>query len=505
MALPPSERRDFRVFLFVLGSFLLFGLCFLSELWRVDKFFFTWLLFDRRLELDRITLRAWVGLGYEAGVFALVFIASLMLVAQFVLPVQTREERWGVIDRLWLYIQRWHGPAISIKNGLPVASPAEKDNQRHGPGVALVDSVSALALERDTPPTPDIDFKDRRGGLGGLLYWLEHDLRDYGLGLFALPLSNWRWFSVMFRRRWRQYQLTLRLARPRQPRQPKTSARVEGAGIVFTEANESVRATLDLRRQVRSRSNIKGLTRDGLEIQTTLNVTFTLDDQRSGSTAADRASFQRNEPPFRLNKRNAFHAVYGSPTSKNEDDEVRKWSDLPAFVASDIFRDLISTYTLDSLFRPNQDGDLPLDILRTQFDRRVKDEPILRERGIKVLAAGFSKLIPPDPVTEQRMRSWQAEWERQRVETLAGGELEAARIIQRERVKAQYDMVCQMKEILEDQRNPRILVALRLFQTLEAASSQPGVRPLLPHETVEALKNWLDRLLICFGRGPATK
>lgn len=503
---PLTQRREFRVFLLLLIPFILFTLCYGKEIWLASTYVANRILFNPEIQWDDRT-RISIGMvGYECLVFAGLFVVSLALVSQFVLPVQTRAERRGVMWRLWLYVRGRHGPAISIKNGVSIASQAEKEHKRQGPGVALVDAVSALALERESIPKLDLHFKNRRQGLFGKLYWRERDLRRSGQVMLVLPLYLRRWFIIMFKRRLWQYRLAVRLARPRRPKIPKTSARIEGAGIVFTDANEDVRDTLDLRRQTRSRPNIKGLTRDGLEITTSINVTFMLEEPPAAANIGKLPPPQRNDPPFPLNKRSAFRAVYGSPVSKGEgEDEVKKWTDLPAFVASDIFRDLISTYTLDSLYRPNEDGELPLDILRREFSERVKGEQVLKDRGIKMLSAGFGKFTMPDPVTEQRISSWWAEWERRKLEVLAGGDLEAARIVQRARVAAQYDMVRQVGEILQNSRDPKALVALRLFQTLEAASGQPHVRRLLPAETIDVLKSWLDNLLTWFGRRPNIK
>lgn len=494
-----TQQREFRVLLLVLGPLLLFILGFGGELWTVGQFLFG-LFFGRELLLNDVTVLALGRLLYEALVFGGLFAVSLALVAQFVLPVQTNEERRRVIGRLWLYVRGRHGPAIFVKDGKLIASSEERENQRQGPGVALVDSASALALEREHVPQITLYFKNRRRGLAGKLYWLERTLRRIGGGPLAFPIHSWRWAIVIFRRKPHQYLLALGFAKRRPAPPPKGSARVEGAGIVFTNADERVRDTLDLRRQTRSRPNIKGLTRDGLEVTTTITVNFMLDDQPRPLTEDGPARpAQRNNPAFPFNRQNAFRAVYGSPVGKDED-EVQKWTDLPTLVASDIFRDLISTQTLDSIFRPTQDDMMPLEALKNEFKKRVQSEPVLKERGIKVLSASFGKLTPPDSVTAQRIKSWQAEWERRKLEMLAGGDLQATRIVQRARINAQYDMVRQMNGILQKTNGSKPVVALRLFQALEAASTHPSVRRLLPTDTVAVLNGWLDNLRFWFSR-----
>ena len=116
--------------------------------------------------------------------------------------------------------------------------------------------------------------------------------------------------------------------------------------------------------------------------------------------------------------------VYGSPVANRkaeaDETEVKHWTDLPTFVASDIFRDLILTRTLDNLFRPTDDQIFPQAELRADFSERVRNDSVLNERGIRVLSADFGKLNVPAAVEMQRLNSWKADWIRQSAETLAG-------------------------------------------------------------------------------------
>ncbi|MBI3177432.1 MAG: hypothetical protein HYZ35_05525, partial [Chloroflexi bacterium] len=93
--------------------------------------------------------------------------------ARYVLPAQTREEHRRVRGRLWLYIRGQHGPAVHVKNGSQVASAAELAHGKHGPGVALVDPVSAIALEHEFPGEfePRLSVLRTRSGFSGWLYF----------------------------------------------------------------------------------------------------------------------------------------------------------------------------------------------------------------------------------------------------------------------------------------------------------------------------------------------
>ncbi len=431
--------------------------------------------------------------------FSLVFGLLLVMLPRFVLPAQTRTQRRQVRGRLWLYLLGQHGPVEIVKNGQRTASPAEEKVQDFRPSVAVLDSFSAIALERKFPVQQPAERRQWRGNLAAQLYELEKYLAhgQPGLGEVVAAGLYWgRWLRLAPRRVLRQWLLRQHLVRPR-PAKPPRLARVEGPGLVFIEADEMVRDTLDLRPQFRARPNIKALTRDGIEVESTLTVIFRLQSTDTREPTGQTEAIERNLPAFTFTRESAFRAVYGSPVAKFEPDgralNVKHWTDLPAFVASDIFRDLILTRTLDDLFYPTSTQDFPLDNLRAEFSRRVKADPVLSERGIQVDSANIGRLTVPREVAEQRLSSWRADWIRQSLETLAAGDLQVARIIQRARTNAQYDLMKQMSATLK-QTDSTAVVLLPFIQALERASTDPKTRRLLPADTLRVIRGWTNQL-----------
>jgi hypothetical protein len=432
--------------------------------------------------------------------FVLVFGLLLVILPRYVLPAQTRAERRQVRGRLWLYLLGLHGPVVIVKNGQQAAPPAEEEKpEDFKPSVAVLDTVSAIALERKFPLPQPVEARQWRGSLAAQLYELEKYLARGrpGMGEVVAAGLYWvRWLRLVPRRVSRQWLLRHRFIHPR-PAKPPRLARVEGPGLVFVEADERVRAKLDLRTQLRTRTNIKALTRDGIEVRSTLTLIFRLQGPERHDLTGETGAVERNRPAFTFHRESAFRAVYGSPVAKFEPDDeapvVKDWTDLPAFVASDIYRDLMLTRTLDDLFHPTSDRGLPLDDLSREFSRRVKTDPVLRERGIQVESADFGRLTVPDKVAEQRLSSWRADWVRQSVETLASADLQRARIIHRARTDAQYDLTRQMLAMLQ-QTDSTAAVLLRFIQALEQASADPTIRRLLPNETIQILNNWMNHL-----------
>ncbi|MEJ2354064.1 MAG: hypothetical protein P8Y03_30175, partial [Anaerolineales bacterium] len=72
----------------------------------------------------------------------------LAFFSQFVLPLKHLSERIKAFDRLTTYLFGGYGPAIRIEDGEVLERPGE--SERHGPGVALLDTTSAAMLRSKT-------------------------------------------------------------------------------------------------------------------------------------------------------------------------------------------------------------------------------------------------------------------------------------------------------------------------------------------------------------------
>ncbi len=381
----------------------------------------------------------------------------LAILPRFVLPTQTPAERRRVRSQIWRYLLGQPTAAVFIRNGEPAPPPKTEEAAPLKPTVVLLDLVSAVALERQM---------SRRAGSPA--------------GKEEAPADA-------------------------PPSKATPLVRIEGPGLVFIEPGEVIRSTLDLRTQVRDRQNIHALTRDGIEVWATLEVTFRLQEPKPQRlTEADTSAEERNL--FKFNRESAFRAVYGSPVSghpgEGGETEVKRWTDLPAFVASDIFRDLMLEHTLDDLFHPTSDQTLPLEDVRKAFDARVKRDSVLSERGIRVLSAGFGRLSVPGAVESQRLDTWKADWTRQSVEMLAGGDLQTLRIIQRARADAQYELVARISAVLHE-AGSNVAVWLRFIESVERASADPTTRRLLPGDTVNLIRNWIDQFSRWLPHDPA--
>lgn len=86
--------------------------------------------------------------GWMVDLLALgmMFMGTLALASQYILPVRTLRERQGATDRLFLYVSGGHGPIVFVRDGELVATA--KELRRKGAGVILVDGSSGVVLEK---------------------------------------------------------------------------------------------------------------------------------------------------------------------------------------------------------------------------------------------------------------------------------------------------------------------------------------------------------------------
>ncbi|MBE0683778.1 MAG: hypothetical protein IH589_17875 [Anaerolineales bacterium] len=238
-------------------------------------------------------------------------------------------------------------------------------------------------------------------------------------------------------------------------------------------------------------------------------------------------------PQFVFDAERVFAAVY-SRARNAKDGVLGEWTDLPVYAATEVFRDLLAHENYDDLYLPDDPKKFPLSDFKGKFGRIVRNmgvlgfqivmrkdgaplkdgqvvredelifstsrhfegSAVLRDRGIKILSAGFSDLIPTDKVVrEQLLENWRAHWQQETQKTLADHELRTMRIHNHERARTQQDMVYSLSRILRDGHYTEEALAMRLYQALEAAATNPATQRLLPSDTVQMLSNLRQWLL----------
>jgi hypothetical protein len=239
--------------------------------------------------------------------------------------------------------------------------------------------------------------------------------------------------------------------------------------------------------------------------------------------------------PFYFDERRIFAALYAYPrTAPEKQADSDNWTKLPPQIATEYYRSTIARYEFDKLLglenldKPSLVGEAKGKFGRTMryqgvlayrlLRRRdgaspkvgdelnnqiyVLDHPplelrnpkVLRDRGIKIIAATFSELRISDPaISRQRIDNWLARWQSEAEQTMTDFEIEIMRSRSRERAKAQRELIQNLSEIFS-QPYTKEAMAVRIFQSLETAAADPETRRLLPQDTlafIQNLRGWL--------------
>lgn len=480
-------------------------------------------------------------------VFGLVLVSftlvlGLILLSFFVLPVRSFSQGIQSFLRLGLYFRGFHGTAARVREGQITLRPLGP----HGPGLALVDLNSAIAIE-------------------------EYATRD---------------LTGRFRRN--------ENARRVEAGESRFQVRVAGPGLVYLSPIERIKAAVDLRRQIRLRLQVSALTRDAIEVITNVFTGFTIgedpevllvtyqgdevadnlrvvtlrenwveipeaqgrtrqveqvhrledtldpDDRReihryiqAGYRQQETADPPRQWPPWRFDRQRVLKAVLSRPRDVS-DREVTDWTELPPHVGVGIFRGLINQEFYDNLYQRLVEDEFPLRNLSREFGWMMRNQGILayqyvqnrnglpiregqdwvpqdiifseiqelrnpkplRARGIRLIFAGFTELgAHSEDVGEALTKFWQAEWQREVTITRADHELQSRRIVNLARTGAEVDLVNTLAMILEGRTHTREALAFRILQALESAATDPETNNLLPRDMIQVLGH-IQRLLL---------
>ncbi len=493
----------------------------------------------KRTQRERLLFLGGIG-GYMLASWAL-----LALISRMILPIETGGFPQEVFSLLSAYLGGRHGPVVFVEDGKD--TPRQGPFRKIGPGYIKIDTCSAVVLEK-TAFQPSL--------LGGLI----------------------------------------RSIRGRHPRQ-NLGMRTVDVGINFTGKGERVRGVANLRRQIRLRPGVKAHTRDGIEVNCVVLALFTLseppevyqvtyegeekpenlrlvrtrrqdpeegqenyqiqvvsqledilDDEdklevhryvqayrrRAGVGSEEISVEPESWRPYRFYPQRVFSAI----TSRPFDVLLEKradWEEIPAHIAVQTFRELLSQEQYDGLFLPGEPKPYPLtnfkNLMRTrmvnkgilafQFLERADGEPIqidqelrnseivrypvrefktrkvLRSRGIKIITAGFTELQPSIADVQQRylFDHWRAPWQQEAIIIQSDHELQATRMKNHARAQAQRDMAYTLSKILSTSQFSKEAMALRVFQALENAATDPTTQRLLPRDAIDILRSLRNLLL----------
>jgi len=356
----------------------------------------------------KLLRREFYGTFLDLTIALLSFVGTLALASQFLFPIQGSRARWKALHCLASWYFGLNHPCFIVHDGHNEERIKGNRLSRLGTGVILVDSNSAVVLERGT-----------------------------------------------------------------------SFSRVLGPGTAFTQRFEHIRGAIDLRPQIRQR-RVHALTRDGIDIYVDLFIEFEI---KRGKNSDPRM-------PYSFTDQAVFRAVYGESIGEKEKYD---WGEAVATLAADQLRHIISCYTLDQLYAPDELDRNP----RAEIQRTLNDmlPAIAIGKGVHFLDVTLGVFQAPKEIVQQRIKSWQADWVRRTLVIQARGEAEALRRRELARAQAQLEMILSITQGLKGITLPTPqgveLISLRFVEALEKMASEPLTRSLLPPETIQTLDTLL--------------
>jgi len=493
----------------------------------------------------------------------------LVFFAQFTLPVSTNNERAASINRLGLFLLGRHGPALHILAGKVVGGSTEGD--RKGPGVVLIDLSSAVVFSKRVLGISPGIFPKLWMKLNRLLAKFrgategdqaptisEADQRVAGPGLT---------FTGVLSVHGKQYDESVQGVADLRPQIRRVDDvhgyTLDGIEIctrvyaIFTigQSSQVLRVTYsgehtpENLRVVHTRDKVLVEPDTGnpiRRVQLVETLADELDDRDKSEihryihsanfslhAYKDRGALDPNtSAPYEFTPQRVFTAVVSEAQDAQKGDK-RDWTELPAAVAADIFREILSRQFYDDLYKPAEPDVYPLQDMKTKFSQRVQNQgvlafqyvertdglqiecgqewkpekirltgprelkqpKVLRARGIKVINAGFGELKPVNKaVYQQRLENWRAHWEREEISNQLQYDALASRIRDEARIQGQRELADRLTQILRTGPHSQAELAQQVFEALDAAASNPATRKLLSHTTIDmldAIGSWL--------------
>ena len=241
--------------------------------------------------------------------------------------------------------------------------------------------------------------------------------------------------------------------------------RVAGPGSHWLAPFETIRAVLDLRQQERDNPLVHLMTKDGIQMRTQVHATYRL--ARGDNLPSDGW-------PFPFDHESVRRAAYLERILP--DGSVGNWEGVALGSVVGQLRKQVAQSELDELVYPEvafpgRRGSNPHQTLKEIMLRDGRTD--LATKGIELLAVQLGVLEPSLPIQDQRVKYWQAFWEKQHRIDMASSSAEAMRILDFARAEGEAAIIeaimesFQQARLMGQEKTPREIMALRLIESLE--------------------------------------
>lgn len=255
--------------------------------------------------------------------------------------------------------------------------------------------------------------------------------------------------------------------------------RAAGPGFVVLDRRELIKQVVDLRPHFRAQP-VAAMTRDGIPVDTAVFVTFQVQQQPE--------TYLDDSVPYPFDQQAIFHVSHAA--SIDAEYQERNWTDRVIAQAATFLTDEISRYTLDELYRADEAGVPVISEIKQQIGRQLARR--MEQDGISVHGVGMGQITIPEAVAAQRIKRWQAGWQRKIKMKEVAGDAEAVRRIKKARARAQIKIIETIAQNIDAMRQTENvdlteIIMLRMIEALEEAVSDSSVRALVPQQVISNL------------------
>jgi hypothetical protein len=245
---------------------------------------------------------------------------------------------------------------------------------------------------------------------------------------------------------------------------------------------------VDVRPQDRQKDDVKMMTKDGINITTSVGVTFRFETEDQ---------LPSHEDPFPFDRPIVRRAAYDQTVDAGG--KVQDWRSATVGAAAGALTEIVAESRLDELAHPGQGGVLPYPSINRQMRRSTRAK--MGKQGVTVTDTRLARFELPEAVLEEYLTHWRVYTDKKRrLEEVEG---QAALIEETEIARARAGALV-LQAILEGlQRARRIdpnassrrIVAIRLIDTLQAMARRSQDVSPLPDQLLFSLGSLRRQLL----------
>jgi hypothetical protein len=269
-------------------------------------------------------------------------------------------------------------------------------------------------------------------------------------------------------------------------------SRIVGPGFNPLARFEKVRDVINLRPhkyatfKEHATFKVNGMSREGIPVAWPVDVYYQINDKGDNPHPASSAK------PYAYSDEAVLKASTDRWLRGDEGHDHLEWSD--RIVVSDAegaLRGIMARLPLDRLIRPLDDGAISS---RQQVQQELKKalDKDAAKHGARIMSVDLHDIELQDPVAQQWIETWQAEWKRLATEELA--EAKAERVFQFGKIKVEaQEMLLAIQDGLDKPGAEKWSISsdifsIRLIETLQSVAAHPRVMSFAddPAKAIEA-------------------